>query len=208
MRCIFEKSHHFWRPVLSWVYALKSHFCIASLNHTSKVISIFFHAIEIDFFIMFSGIFGNFFKDVVHGNVYEVSISDQYKQEMIRNEFSNAQLLYFNYTPADCDYVLSVILNALIQSTFGRVNANFHTRIEESAQHISEMANIFPMNFFLPKTFRHIMRTTMISTPELRLRMMSLLCQNNFYQKGSVWSLVKVWKLYIFFILFSIFCVL
>lgn len=98
------------------------------------------------------------------GNVYEVAVSDQYKQEMIRNEFVNAQLIYFNYTPADCDYVLSVILNAIIQSTFGRVNINFLGRIEESAQHISQMANIFPMMFSLPKTFRHIMRTTLIST--------------------------------------------
>lgn len=128
----------------------------------------------------------------MRGNVYEVAVSDQYKQEMIRNEYVNAQLLYYNYTPADCDYALSVILNAIVQSTFGRMNANFVARNEESAQHISQMANIFPMNFFFPKTFRHIMKTTLISTPELRIRMMSLLCQNNFHQKGSVWSLVKV----------------
>ncbi|XP_055304097.1 uncharacterized protein LOC129569359 [Sitodiplosis mosellana] len=132
-----------------------------------------------------------YIKDVMRGHVYEVAISDQYKQEMVRNEFVNAQLLYYNYTPADCDYVLSVILNAVVRSTFGHVNANFLSQMEESSQHISQMANIFPMAFYFPQTFRHIMRTTLISTPELRIRMMSLLCQNHFYQKNSVWSLVK-----------------
>lgn len=40
-----------------------------------------------------------FFEDVMRGQVYEVAISDQYKQEMMRNEFINTQLLYYNYTP-------------------------------------------------------------------------------------------------------------
>lgn len=36
----------------------------------------------------------------MRGNVYEVAISDLYKQEMVRNEFINAQLLHYSYTPA------------------------------------------------------------------------------------------------------------
>lgn len=38
--------------------------------------------------------------DAMRGTVYEVAVSDLYKQEMFRNEFVNAQLLYFSYTPA------------------------------------------------------------------------------------------------------------
>lgn len=53
-----------------------------------------------------------YIKDVWRGNVYEVQISEQHKDEMNRNEFVNTQLIYYEYTPADCDYVLSVILNA------------------------------------------------------------------------------------------------
>lgn len=38
--------------------------------------------------------------DVMLGTVYEVTFSDLYEQEMVRNEFMNAQLLYYSYTPA------------------------------------------------------------------------------------------------------------
>lgn len=133
-----------------------------------------------------------YIKDVFRGAVFEVMVGEDYKSEMNRNEYINSQLLYYDYTPADCDFVLSVVLNAIIESTFGRLNINFNGRVEESARHISEMANIYPMNFSFPHTFRHIMKTTLISVPELRVRLMSLLCSNTFYRKGSVWSLVKV----------------
>lgn len=133
-----------------------------------------------------------YIKDVFRGHVYEVTASDQYKGEMVRNESLNHQLLYYEYTPADCDFVLSVLLNAIIESTFGRMNSNFNARVTESVRNIAEMANIYPMNFYFPQTFRHVMKTTLISVPMLRIRMMSLLCSNKFYRQGSVWSLVKV----------------
>ncbi|XP_031628472.1 uncharacterized protein LOC116344177 [Contarinia nasturtii] len=131
-----------------------------------------------------------YIKDVWRGDVYEVAITEMHKDEMQRNEFVNSNLIYFEYTPADCDYVLSVILNAVVTSSFGR-GCNFFARMNESSQHIAQMANIFPMQFLFPRTFYHIMKTCMLSVPELRVRMMSLLCLNNFYHKGSVWSLVK-----------------
>lgn len=132
--------------------------------------------------------------EVMACKIYEVMATDQYRQEMARNEIVNAQLLYYQYTPVDCDFVLAVLLHAIVQSMYGRSNTNFRAQIEESVYNISAMANIFPMNIFFPSTFRHIMKTTLLSMPELRVRMMTLLCQNNFYQHGTVWSLVKVWN--------------
>lgn len=133
-----------------------------------------------------------YIQDVLSGTIVEVAANDMYKQEMACNEFVASQLLFYEYTPVDCDFVLAVLLHAIIQSMYGRPNVNFRAQIEESANNIASMANIFPMTFFVPRTFRHIMKTTLSSVPDLRVRIMSLLCQNNFYQHGTVWSLVKV----------------
>lgn len=133
-----------------------------------------------------------YIKEVFRGQIHEVAASDQYKGEMARNEYLNSQLLYYEYTPEDCDLALSVLLNAIIESTFGRMNSDFDARVTEIVRNIAEMANIYPMNFFFPQTFRHVMKTTLISVPVLRVRMMSLLCSNKYYRQGSVWSLVKV----------------
>lgn len=131
--------------------------------------------------------------DAICGNVYEVAVSDQYKDEVAINECVNSNLIYYEYTPNDCDFVLSVILNAIIQSMFGRTNMHFKSYIDESVADIAATANIYPMKFILPRSFRHIMKTTLNSVPHMRTRMMSLLCQKNNYPKGNVWSLVKVY---------------
>lgn len=136
-----------------------------------------------------------YIEDIRNGQVYEVAATDTYQQEMARNDFVNTQLIMYEYTPVDCDFVLAVLLHAIIQAMYGRINSKFHLQIEESAQNIASMANIFPMQFSIPRTFRHIMKTTMVSVPELRIRLMSMLCQNNFYQHGTVWSLVKVFDI-------------
>lgn len=136
-----------------------------------------------------------YLNDVGWGNIYEVAISDQYKNEMERNAYVNANADDAStclYTPTDCDFVLSVVLNAITFSMYGHFNRDFEDHVNESVQNISTMANIYPMTFMFPQSFRHTMKTTLESVPNLRLRMMSLLCQNNYYQHGNVWSLIKV----------------
>lgn len=132
-----------------------------------------------------------YINSVASGAIYEVQPSDQYKHEMLRNIYINSQLLYFEYTPTDCDFVLSVLLTAVVHSMYGRPNHNFKSFVADSVKNITTMAGIYPMAVYFPPTFRHIMKTTLIAVPELRIRMMALLCQNGFSNKGSIWSLIK-----------------
>lgn len=134
-----------------------------------------------------------YINDAIGGNVYEVTVSDQWKGEVALNEYVNSHLIYYQYTPNDCDFVLSVMLNAIIQSMFGHTNIDFKNYIDESVADIADTANIYPMSFFLPNTFRHTIKTTLNCVPHMRTRMMSLLCQKNIYPKGNVWSLIKVY---------------
>lgn len=134
----------------------------------------------------------NYFTDVNQGKVHECIISNQYKPEMERNIYMNEQGLQFLYTPTDTDFVLFVVLNAITFSMFGRRSRNFENHIDESVNVISSIANIMPLTFYFPSTFREVMRKTLHSVPELRLRMMSLLCQSNVQQDKTVWTLVRV----------------
>lgn len=128
---------------------------------------------------------------VVSGSIFEVQQSDQYKQEMMRNDWINSQLLYFDYTPTDCDFVLSVILSTIVHCMYGRPNYGFKRFVGDCVENITEMAGIYPMQVNFPNTFRHVMKSTLIGVPELRIQMMTMLCQNNYFNRGSVWSLVK-----------------
>lgn len=130
--------------------------------------------------------------DVGYGNIHEVCISDEYSRDIELNAYVNANAETYSYTPTDCDFVLSVLLNAITFSMYGHEYRDFENHVDESVTNISTMANIYPMAFYFPQSFRDTMKTTLISTPNLRIRMMSLLCQNDFNQQESVWALVKV----------------
>lgn len=132
-----------------------------------------------------------YIRDVKRGKVHEVTISDRYQLEMARNQYINAQYYGYEYTQSDCSFGLSVILNAIVQSMYGRENFNFLAQVDQTVKRVSEMANQQPMVIYFPKTFCQIMQSTLICVPELRIDMMSLLCTNSFHERG-VWSMVKV----------------
>lgn len=136
-----------------------------------------------------------YINSVHQGAIFEVQPSDQYKNEVMRNEYINSLLLYFRCTPTDCNFILSVILTAVIHSMYGRPNSNFNVYMAEQVNNITMMAGIYPMTVHFPSSFRHIIKTTLIAVPELRLKMMSLLCRNTLLNNGSIWSLIKryVW---------------
>lgn len=104
-------------------------------------------------------------QEVYQRTIYEVEISEQCQQEIARNDYLNSQMIYFEYTPTDCDFVLSILLNAIVHSMYGRTSQNFKQFLHESISNICEMANIYPMNVNLPRSFRHIMKSTLIAVP-------------------------------------------
>lgn len=133
----------------------------------------------------------SYIRDVGLGKVYEVQISDCYHIELTRNNYINSQFFSYEYTQSDCSFILSVILNTIVQSMYGRENLDFLHLVDHTVKRISQMANMQPMTIYFPKTFRHIMKNALCGAPELRIDMMSLLCTNSFRSPG-IWSMIKV----------------
>lgn len=107
----------------------------------------------------------SYIDDVMSGELREVTISTQYSTEMKQNCKTLRQLQYFHYTPTDCDLVLSVMLNGIIYSMYGNPTRNFDRVIAERVGHICDMANVYPMNFKFPPSFREVVKTTLVSLP-------------------------------------------
>lgn len=107
--------------------------------------------------------------DVTSGIVYEVDISDYYANEMNTNYDYIGQLTYYQYTPTDCDLVLSVLLNAIIYAMYGHPFRSFKKIITERVSTICDMANVYPIDFNFPSSFRDMIKTTMIAVPGIKL---------------------------------------
>lgn len=106
-----------------------------------------------------------YIEDVAAKTVYEVDINDYYAVEMASNYEYMGQLTYFQYTPTDCDLVLSVLLNAIIYAMYGNPFRNFNRVLTERVAKICDMANVYPMNFKMPASFQDLIKTTMVAVP-------------------------------------------
>lgn len=106
-----------------------------------------------------------YIQDVAARTVYEVDISGYYAGEMATNYEYMGQLTYFQYTPTDCDLVLSILLNAIIYAMYGNPFRNFSRVLTERVAKICDMANVYPVNFKLPASFQDLIKTTMVAVP-------------------------------------------
>lgn len=133
----------------------------------------------------------SYIADVMSGVIDEVTISKHYSQEMQQNSDTLRQLHVFKYTPTDCDLVLTVMLNGFIYSMYGQQTRNFDQAMADRVGDICNMANVYPITFKLPSTFREVMKTALVSLPELRTNIMSCMCPRFDFPEVNVWSLVK-----------------
>lgn len=107
----------------------------------------------------------SYINDVADRGVDEVIISKLYVGEMAQNHKMLNQMFYYEYTATDCDLVLSVLLNAIVFSIYGNPFRHFKRAIDQRVNKICDMANIYPINFNLPESFRDSIKTTLVALP-------------------------------------------